>query len=131
MLGTWILAAAVIMTPRVTGRLATDVTFSDESAREIAVAATKVLESCRYSASSTEDDFVQAKRGCHIDVLFAKPLLVTVNRKEAVTVRELVVVFPLASGGFLIRTSTGYRYFSKFTDSGQELQRLLAHATPR
>jgi hypothetical protein len=127
------LGPATTAKPEVRGLLATDVTFSDDAGARLAAAVVDLLRSASYSRAATEEEWLAARRHCHIRVRFPEGARPVVPRDgEKVEVDEVIATFPLAStGGLWVRSGDRITYFAKYSASSVDLvQRLLREARP-
>jgi hypothetical protein len=117
--------------PEIQGLIATRVQFGGEAREKLASACLALLRSCAYSAPASEEDWLNALDKCHLDIKFTKPRNALVNRSETVTVAQMLITFPLGSGGIWVRSGGRYTYFAKFDPQlTVKIQELLREAKP-
>jgi hypothetical protein len=119
--------------PEVRGLLATEVTFSDDAGAKLAGAVVDLLRTASFSRAATEEEWLAARRQCHIRVRFPdRPRPVVPGIGEKVDVDEVIATFPLAStGGLWVRSGDRITYFAKYSGPSLDLiQNLLREARP-
>jgi len=131
-----LLLAAVAATPaevpEVRALLVTHVRFADKDREKIAATAIELLASSSSSCPAKAEDFEGAFRQCHLYVKPAKPQEIIVNRRQKVTVEELIISFPTNTGAILVRSGKEHIHFTKFGyESAKKLQELFKTASPQ
>jgi hypothetical protein len=115
----------------VKGLIATRVQFGGDAREKVASAGLDLLRSCTHSATASEEDWLKALHKCHLDIKFTTPRNLIVNRSEKITVAEMLITFPLASGGIWVRSGERYTHFAKFDPQlCIKIQELLGEAKP-
>jgi hypothetical protein len=105
--------------------------FALDVRENVANAAIDLLRSCHHSDSTaTKNGWDNALKKPHLRVTFAKPRSVDVL-DETVEVPELVVTFPLSTGGLWVRSGDKVLYFAKYEyPTSQKLEAWLREAEP-
>jgi hypothetical protein len=125
------LPADTAAVPEVRALLVTHLGFTEKQREKLAEGAVKMLASCSSSCPSSEKDFESLFKQCHLHVKFATPREVTADRKK-IKVDELIVSFPINTGGIWVRTGEEYYYFTKFAyERCLEIHELLKAGKPQ
>jgi hypothetical protein len=93
------------------------VSVPENSQNKIVEASVGLLASCRYSdtKAQTKDDFAEARKLTHIQIVFNEPRTVDVKSERlTVQVKEMIITLPLATGGIWIPFGERILYFSKY-----------------
>jgi hypothetical protein len=111
---------AVENLPKATGTLeGKKVKFPEKGIASGVKATVSLLESCSDESLYQADELKKAQQGDHVQLVFAKPILVTVMG-EKVEVSELVFRLPRNTGVFWLRSGNKVRRYAKYQFQKEE-----------
>ena len=113
----------------VRGVIATNITFTEEVSEKVVSAVGDLLASCTFSREVSEEDWQKSFGRCHLHVKFATPRLLLVDPTGKLEVKEMIITFPLTSGGVWLQSGDHFKYFAKFAPkTTRPIQLLLKEA---